>query len=332
MDEKPIKIYQQINERWEVCVTASDGQPQQVSYVNSICTTKGGEHVKYIADQVAARLVEVIKKKDKGSTIKPKLVKNHLWIFVNATVANPAFDSQCKDTLTTRWQKFGDNKFLPKLDDKFLKKLEKCGIVDNILFFSKAKQMRDLARKGGGKKTKVTGIPKLDDANNAGGKHSGQCTLILTEGDSAKSLAIAGLSVVGRDNYGVFPLKGKPLNVRDAGHAQIMKNEEIQAIMKIMGLQANKKYEDAKTLRYGHILIMADQDHDGSHIKGLLMNFIHHYWPSLLNIPGFLQVSNNLVLFIYLFVLFRLLCLLLGMWEKKKKRKAKQKQYKGLIL
>lgn len=65
------------------------------------------------------------------------------------------------------------------------------------------------------------GIPKLDDANNAGGRGSDKCTLILTEGDSAKSLAISGLSVVGRDHYGVFPLRGKLLNVREATTAQV---------------------------------------------------------------------------------------------------------------
>ena len=53
----------------------------------------------------------------------------------------------------------------------------------------------------------AAGIPKLDDANDAGTKASEDCTLILTEGDSAKALAVAGLSVVGRNRYGVFPLR-----------------------------------------------------------------------------------------------------------------------------
>lgn len=55
----------------------------------------------------------------------------------------------------------------------------------------------------------------------AGGKHSLDCTLILTEGDSAKSLAVSGLGVIGRDRYGVFPLRGKILNVREASHKQV---------------------------------------------------------------------------------------------------------------
>ncbi len=154
--------------------------------------------------------------------------------------------------------------------------------------FASAKQSKDLCKNDGKKKSRLTGIPKLEDANNAGGRGAEHCTLILTEGDSAKSLAIAGISVVGRDNYGVFPLKGKLLNVRDATHTQIMANQEITYLKQIMGLQQGKVYTDAKSLRYGHLMIMTDQDHDGSHIKGLIINFFHAYWPSLLQLPGFL--------------------------------------------
>ena len=88
------------------------------------------------------------------------------------------------------------------------------------------------------------------------------------------------------------PLRGKLLNVRDANHSTIMGNKEISELKQILGLQQGKDYTDAnarKGLRYGHLMIMADQDHDGSHIKGLLINFIHHFWPSLMQIPGFLQ-------------------------------------------
>jgi DNA topoisomerase II len=105
----------------------------------------------------------------------------------------------------------------------------------------------------------LKGLPKLSDANNAGTKKAGDCTLILTEGDSAKTLAVAGLAVVGRDNFGIFPLRGKLLNVREAKHDQIMKNEEIQNLKKVLGLQHNKDYSSVSTLRYGQIMIMTDQ-------------------------------------------------------------------------
>jgi DNA topoisomerase-2 len=106
---------------------------------------------------------------------------------------------------------------------------------------------------------RLTGLTKLSDANNAGTRTAKECTLILTEGDSAKALAVAGLGVVGRDNFGVFPLRGKLLNVREAKHDQIMKNEEIQNIKKIMGLQHNKEYSNVTSLRYGRLMIMTDQ-------------------------------------------------------------------------
>lgn len=147
---------------------------------------------------------------------------------------------------------------------------------------------RDL-EKGGGKKAKLFGVPKLEDANDAGTKHADSCTIILTEGDSAKSLALAGIELVGRDKYGVFPLRGKFLNVREASNKQITENPEIQNLMKILGLKMGQKYQDTKSLRYGSIMIMTDQDYDGSHIKGLLINFIHHFWPTLFEMNGFLR-------------------------------------------
>ncbi|GMH81405.1 hypothetical protein TrST_g1955 [Triparma strigata] len=280
--------FEKINDRWEVGVAVSDGSFQQVSFVNSINTYKGGQHATYIADQVASHLVGVVKKKNKGTEVKANQIKNHLCVFVNCLIENPAFDSQTKEALTTRPKAFGSTCVLPP---KFLKSIEKSGVVDSILAFAKFKQNEQLKRKGGAKKIKLTGIAKLDDANHAGSAKSKDCTLIITEGDSAKSLAMSGLSVVGRDFYGVFPLKGKPLNVREAAHKQIMSNDEIKNIVDIMGLKFGMIYDEdtVKTLRYGHLMIMADQDHDGSHIKGLVINFIHHFWPSLLNLPGFLQ-------------------------------------------
>jgi len=154
-------------------------------------------------------------------------------IFVNSLIENPTFDSQTKENMTLRPQYFGST---AELSAKYVKAVVKCGLVDRVLSWAKFKQVSELKRKGGTKKQTVLGIPKLDDANMAGGAKGEQCTLILTEGDSAKALAVSGLSVVGRDRFGVFPLKGKPLNVREATHQQILKNAEIQNVVKIMGL------------------------------------------------------------------------------------------------
>jgi DNA topoisomerase-2 len=238
--------FERVNERWEVGIGISDGAFQQISFVNAICTTKGGQHVNFIADKVAQRLVPVVKRKNKGEEVKSHVIKNHLAIFVNCLIENPAFDSQTKENLTTRPTQFGS---ACELTDKLYKAIEKSAIVDNIVSWAKFKQTEQLKKKGGSKRSKVLGITKLDDANFAGTAKARDCTLILTEGDSAKALAISGLGIVGRDYYGVFPLRGKPLNVREASHQQIMKNEEIQNICKIMGLQFGKEYTDTSSLR-----------------------------------------------------------------------------------
>lgn len=281
-------MHERFNDRWEVAITASDGQLSQVSFVNSIWTVKGGTHVTHVADQMVAKIADHIAKKNKGIKVKPFQIKNHLSLFINCLVENPSFDSQTKETLTTKPVKFGSKW---TFSDDLAKKVMKSGIVENILAFARFKQSKELAKTDGGKKARVLGIPKLDDANKAGSREASKCTLILTEGDSAKALAISGLSVIGRDYYGVFPLRGKLLNVREAKHRQIMDNAEINNLKKILGLQHNKAYDvdTIKSLRYGHVLIMADQDHDGSHIKGLVINFFDHFWPSLLQVPGFLQ-------------------------------------------
>ncbi|CAK4647363.1 unnamed protein product [Aphanomyces euteiches] len=279
-------IFDKPDERWQVGLGMSDDGFQQVSFVNGICTTKGGQHVNYLADQIANKLIAVVKKKNKGEAVKPAYVKNHMFLYVSALIDNPAFDSQTKETLTTRPPSFGSTY---TLSDKFLKAVEKSGLVERILSFARFKQTAELKKTAGGKKTKLTGISKLDDANFAGSAKGQDCTLILTEGDSAKALAMSGLAVVGRDYYGVFPLKGKLLNVREAAHSAILKNEEIQNIVKILGLKYGQTYESTKSLRYGHLMIMADQDHDGSHIKGLVINFIHHFWPSLMGLDNFVQ-------------------------------------------
>ena len=280
-------VYEKCGGRWEVAVCVSDKGFQQMSFVNSIATTKGGRHVDHVLDAVIKSIIETIKKKNKtGINIKPFQVKNHIWLFVNCLIVNPTFDSQTKETMTLVAKEFGSKCVL---SEAFQKGVNKAGITESVLLWSKFKADNQLKSKQQGKKTsKLKGIPKLEDANEAGTRNSSGCTLILTEGDSAKTLAVAGLGVVGRDYYGVYPLKGKLLNTREASQKQILENKEITDLVKIVGLSYKKKYlsmDDIAGLRYGKVMIMTDQDQDGSHIKGLVINFIHHNWPSLLKLP-----------------------------------------------
>ncbi|KAI1478458.1 type II DNA topoisomerase [Daldinia eschscholtzii] len=271
--------------RWEIAFAVSDGSFQQVSFVNSIATTSGGTHVNYIADQICESLLKTLNKKKKGHTLKANHIRNHIFIFVNCLITNPAFTSQTKEQMTTKLSQFGSKCVLT---EGFLKKISQTDAINNIIQFAEAKADKMLSKSDGNKRSRISNA-KLVDANLAGTKHGWQCTLILTEGDSAKSLAVAGRAILDPDKIGVFPLRGKMLNVRDASIDQIMKNQEIQNIKQFLGLKHKTVYTDTKSLRYGHLMIMADQDHDGSHIKGLLINFLQVQYPSLLKIPGFFQ-------------------------------------------
>jgi len=266
------------SDRWSVCIAPSDDGFEHVSFVNGICTTKGGSHVDHVSGILANGIIEDMAKKIK---LRPQQVKNAFFVFVKATLVNPSFSSQVKSECTLKPQDFGSKFEPPK---SFIKNILKTSVQNELLALSKFREMKELKKTDGTRKSKITGIPKLDDANKAGTQQSGKCTLIVTEGDSAKTLAIAGLSVVGRDHYGVFPLRGKCKNVRDASVKQLTENKEFNDLKKILGLQQGKVYTSLSELRYGRLMIMTDADNDGSHIKGLILNMIHYFWPSLLKL------------------------------------------------
>ena len=278
-------------ERWEIgaimtsCLYGNDSQPddRHLTFVNGILTRRGGKHVEYVAKQVLSDFCEKAKKKAKLD-ITPALLKDSLTWFIRSVIVNPSFDSQTKETLTTPASKFGSK---PVISEKFIDSLTKIGLLDEAQRILAAKEVKEAKKTDGKKRASIRGIVKLEDALWAGTGKSNECTLILTEGDSAASTAISGLKVVGRERFGVFPLRGKLLNVKDAVLAKKNNNAELNQIKQILGLEYGKKYTKLEQLRYGRVMIMTDQDVDGSHIKGLLINLFHTEWPTLLKM-GFL--------------------------------------------
>jgi DNA topoisomerase II len=290
------RLFETTHPRWEYCVCISPfDEFRQVSYVNGISTSKGGKHVDYILNQIVKKMIMYIEKKKKIK-VRPASIKEQLMLFVNCVIENPSFDSQTKDYMNLPVAKFGSR---CEVSNVFIEKLAKMGIMEAALNSNQLKEIHG-AKKTDGKKTKsIRGVPKLIDANWAGGSKASQCVLILCEGDSAKAGIVSGLSREDRNIYGVFPLKGKLLNAKDASIKKISDNNEITAIKKIMGLEINKKYtkEDIeKKFRYGSIMIMTDQDLDGSHIKGLCINLFQSQWNDLIKIDSFLGFMNTPIL------------------------------------
>ena len=291
------RVYEEANERWEYAVALTPtNEFVQISFVNGIYTAKGGKHVEYILNQITRKLVEYIEKKKKVK-VNPNSIKEQLILFLRCDIENPAFDSQTKDYMNTPSSKFGSK---CDVSDKFIEKIAKMGVMDAACALTEVKENKAAKKTDGVKSKSVRCIPKLTDANWAGTEKSKDCVIIFCEGDSAKAGIISGLSSEDRNTIGVYPMKGKILNVRGETVKKISENKEITEIKKIMGLETGKIYETIedvyKNLRYGKVIFMTDQDLDGSHIKGLGINLFQTEWSSLTDIPGFIGFMNTPIL------------------------------------
>lgn len=291
------RVYESHGERWEyaVCLTSTD-EFAHVSFVNGICTPKGGKHVEYIMGQILRKLAAYIKTKKKID-VKPATIKEQLTLFLRCDIENPAFSSQTKDELTTTTANFGST---CTVSDEFVEKIAKMGVMDAACALTEVKEVKAAKKTDGAKTRTIRGIPKLIDANFAGTEKSGQCIIIFCEGDSAKAGIVSGLSKDDRNIIGVYPVKGKFMNVRGEAVKRIAENAEIADIKRILGLENGREYTSmddvSKRLRYGKVLFMTDQDLDGSHIKGLGINLFQSEWPSLTRIQGFIGFMNTPIL------------------------------------
>jgi DNA topoisomerase-2 len=286
------RVYQEVNDRWQVGICLSpNGEFDQVSLVNGICTDRGGRHVNHIMDNLSKKVIASISAsaKKKGVVIQPQFIKKNLFLFLKATVVNPKFDTQTKRKLVSLVKDFGSR---CELDDDYVSKVIKLGILDRARQLAEFKMKQGLSKETDGKpRSQRVFYSTLVDAKDAGGPRSNKCTIVFTEGDSAATFMGKGMKGIPESEHrywGWVPLRGKPLNVCGATVAKLSKNEEIKMIKKVIGLQEGKDYSKSiDGLRYHRIMVLTDADDDGYHIKGLVMNYIGHYWPSLLKHEGF---------------------------------------------
>ena len=293
-------------ESFKVGVAKSEDGFVHTSFVNTSRTKIGGTHITYVVNQIVDRVREHIKKKSKVD-VKPADVRNHLHLFIDATIVNPRYSSQTKDELITEPSAFGRTWSVP---EKFIQKLVKSDIIKAILDWVAAKEqaqvMADLRKLN--KDTAKVNYRRVDKFADALEKHQRhRCILFLAEGDSAaKSLFAAR----GKNPFiGTFPLKGKPLNVREKDIARVLgldkkkegKTEpnEIQKILTIIGLQIGVPVKSLTELNFGKVAFATDADVDGSHIAGLLMNVFDTFWPELFTM-GFVHILRTPTVKVYL--------------------------------
>ena len=258
-------------ENGRIAIFYSDTDFQQISIVNGANTSRGGTHVDYAVNKIVEHVRTFLKKKHKLE-VKPIDIKSKIFLLLSIRMQNPAFDSQTKERLIS------SNNFKALIDEllseKFLNSILKndeiiLPIVEAYKLKLQVKENVELKKLGQTKK-KVR-VEKYYPAT----KHKKY--LVLTEGDSACN---GLMSVLGRDVFSYFPLRGKPLNVLEAKFDKIKTNEEIKNIVQILNLKLDKDIQD--DLYYDNILIASDQDLDGIAIRGLLLGFFYKFSKSLL--------------------------------------------------
>lgn len=279
------------NEHWTVSVAASkDDTFKHVSFVNGVDTFNGGSHIDYIANQITGKLRDHIKKKHKID-VKPNNIKQQLFLFINCKINAPMFTSQTKEFMSTDVKDFGTNF---EVTDKFINKIISSEVVQRILDWAEAqerqKELAELRKMN--KQTQnnnfLKKIVKFDDATS---KDRQECILTLSEGDSAAKTI---LSARDPKTVGVYPLKGKPLNVRDIKISKLTSNDEFANIMAIIGLKLGHDIKKSD-LRFGKLVIAADFDPDGSHICGLVVNMFQQFWPDLIKEDFLYRLKTPLI-------------------------------------
>jgi len=260
------------DKRWSIGIAASNEGFQQVSFVNSTETYVGGTHVDYITNQIVSQLREYFAKKHKVD-IKPSEIKQHIFLFINATIINPAFSSQTKEKLITEVKEFGSEY---SISNKTIQLILKSEIVESILDWIQRKKDADenkLARDLNKNLSKLK-VEKLIDAKS---RERMKCELFIFEGDSANG---AFRKYRNTDTQGSFCLRGKFINATELTTSKLVENNEVVNIIAALGLQLGQK-PDLMKMRYGKIYFGCDADVDGSSIAGLLINFFFKYWPEL---------------------------------------------------
>lgn len=246
--------------------------------VNDIPAFNGGQHIDTFKRLFYGGLIKALERESKRRGLTPNRsdVADGLLIY-NVTVMHaPNFDSQSKTRLIND-DVDGYIKAVLENEDTF-KKIIKANKewIDQIYARCAARTQKkddaELAKIG--RKMMRTKVPKLLDAN---GKDRTKCILLITEGDSAKTMVSA---VRDPDVHGALPLRGKILNVRGESPKDIIGNAIITDLMTAIGLFLGQKAE-RKDLRYGKVYLAADQDPDGANITALLVNFFHLHWPEL---------------------------------------------------
>src|SRR6056297_133802 len=258
-----------------VIASSSDGF-RQTGYINGVNTRLGGSYNDYVINGITDEMQGMIKRKYKVEVNRSTIKSGLVFVLFARNFVDPQYDAQTKERLTSsqsavrqHWEASGVLDF-----GAIAKKVMACDdIIEPIVEAQVAKKAAADKRAATLAQKKLRRV-KVQKHVAASGRDA---TLFLCEGDSAMGFL---LKVRDPKTVGGFPLRGVVMNTFDKKPADVLKNKELSELIAVLNLDINDP-NSVDNMDYARVATLADADHDGNHISGLLLAFFYKYWPRL---------------------------------------------------